>query len=424
MDNFQQFTNLFNVTKTIQLKAVPQGKTLENMQKDLDTDKNRATAYSVIKPVIADMDRSIINDILSDIQKEPCEFLNDYYNLWDKKDYDGLYEFKNKKDGIYNAYIDKIVKKMEDKQLFGKELPKIVASNYLADKEVSEELQNALAMFKGFTSADYLYQLNTNRQNMYSNKESSNSIAKRIVDDNMTRCFANYKVFSVIRSRMENELADIESKMQDDGILGGTTLESWFEIEAAGKYLTQTSIDMYNEVVGGRADALRSKVKGFNEYINEYNQAHAKEKDFKKLPLFKKLYKQVLSESIGYRFAVVEAKNAYELLDIIKEIQTDLDKEFTPAIDFITGVFGVSPEKIHLSKKKLAAFSTLLLGDRSLKDAVEDSEVPSSDYYNLSDLIKVYAKADISEFYIDKIRCTPRKYHAGKLRRMPMRSEE
>ena len=181
---------------------------------------------------------------------------------------------------------------------------------------------------------------------------------------------------------------------------------------------------MYNEVVGGRADALRSKVKGFNEYINEYNQAHAKEKDFKKLPLFKKLYKQVLSESIGYRFAVAEAKNAYELLDIIKEIQTDLDKEFTPAIDFITGVFGVSPEKIHLSKKKLAAFSTLLLGDRSLKDAVEDSEVPSSDYYNLSDLIKVYAKADISEFYIDKIRCTPRKYHAGKLRRMPMRSEE
>ena len=93
--------------------------------------------------------------------------------------------------------------------------------------------------------------------------------------------------------------------------------------------MTQSGIDRYNEIIGGRSKEEGQKTKGLNEYINEYNTICKKGE----LSKFQQLYKQILSEVESNSFKYSELKDINELT---KEIDTYYEalnqKVLTPKI--------------------------------------------------------------------------------------------
>jgi len=85
-------------------------------------------------------------------------------------------------------------------------------------------------------------------------------------------------------------------------VIKGTTLEEIFSLDYFNKTLTQSGIDIYNSVIGGRTpEEGKTKIKGLNEYINtDYNQKQTDKK--KRQPKFKQLYKQILSDRQSLSF--------------------------------------------------------------------------------------------------------------------------
>ena len=70
---FDEFVNMKKITKTLKFKLVPQGKTLEFMQNEIKNDQERAEAYPIVKELIDEVYRDIINTsfIYENIKK--CE---------------------------------------------------------------------------------------------------------------------------------------------------------------------------------------------------------------------------------------------------------------------------------------------------------------------------------------------------------------
>lgn len=67
---YEQFKNKYPVSKTLRFELIPQGKTLEYIQKNglLEEDENRAKAYKEVKKIIDDYHREHIEASLSDAE--------------------------------------------------------------------------------------------------------------------------------------------------------------------------------------------------------------------------------------------------------------------------------------------------------------------------------------------------------------------
>jgi len=102
-------------------------------------------------------------------------------------------------------------------------------------------------------------------------------------------------------------------------VIKGTTLEEIFSLDYFNKTLTQSGIDIYNSVIGGRTpEEGKTKIKGLNEYINtDYNQKQTDKK--KRQPKFKQLYKQILSDRQSLSFIAGAFKNDTEILEAIEK---------------------------------------------------------------------------------------------------------
>ena len=78
-------------------------------------------------------------------------------------------------------------------------------------------------------------------------------------------------------------------------ILNGKSLESFFDIKNYSHFVTNSDITIYNTLIGGES-LENEKIRGINEYVNEYNQIHSRDKNYRKLPKLKPLYKQILAD--------------------------------------------------------------------------------------------------------------------------------
>lgn len=98
-----------------------------------------------------------------------------------------------------------------------------------------------------------------------------------------------------------------------------------FVLNYYNNVLTQKQIDVYNALVGGRTLDDGTKIKGLNEYINLYNQ---KQKDkLSRLPKFKSLYKQILSDRNAISWLPEQFHSDEEVLEAILKAYQDLDEQ-------------------------------------------------------------------------------------------------
>lgn len=103
-------------------------------------------------------------------------------------------------------------------------------------------------------------------------------------------------------------------------IINTSSLEEFFSINNYNNILTQKQIEIFNAVIGGRKDKDEKIItKGFNQYINEYNQTN---KNIR-LPKMMQLFNQILSDREGVSARPEPFNNANETISSVRDCFTN-----------------------------------------------------------------------------------------------------
>lgn len=305
--NFEQFTHLYPLSKTLRFELRPVGATLARIKEGgfLENDNHRAESYKKVKKLIDEYHKHFIEQALGDFsltenETEGSKCLNSYLET-----YIQLYRSSRIEDAEKKAFekvqaemrklIAKTLKGSEAyKRLFKQELIKEDLTVFLrthggtvADEELVEEFKNFTTYFTGFYE---------NRENMYSEEEKSTAISYRLVNENLPKFVDNMAAFAIIAQVPEVRAMLDELQKGLGAELDDTTIDELFTLPFFNKVLTQKQIAVYNAAIGGKVSDSHSKgeshIKGINQIVNLYNQQH---KDAR-LPKLKMLYKQILSD--------------------------------------------------------------------------------------------------------------------------------
>lgn len=184
----------------------------------------------------------------------------------------------------------------------------------------SENDREQVKEFASFTT--YFMGYNKNRENMYSAEAKSTAIAYRLIHENLPRFIDNMYTFTKLMSTdLAGKLPDLYSDFEQ--YLNVKSINDLFRLSYYSNLLTQPQIDAYNTVIGGILLENGTKVKGLNEYINLYNQKQPDRHD--RLPKFKILYKQILSDRNTTSWLPEAFVSDEEVLESIEQYYRDLN---------------------------------------------------------------------------------------------------
>lgn len=322
---FNSFTRKYQLSKTLRFELKPVGKTEEFLKKNkvFEKDKLIDDHYHEIKYYFDALHREFIDNALQnfsfagedyqkyiktleqlklakkeekkkasqDFQKieaglreKIIEQFDETANAWKEKFRVNGIELKQ--DGVEILFEEAILSVLKIK--FSNQPHDDINAPAIAFKDpITDKEKNLFDSFKGFFT--YFYNFNETKRNLYSKEEKDTAVANRAVNENLRKFAENVIQFN----ERKGEYTACEFTKEEQEIFNLTFYNSCF---------SQSGIDVYNRVVGGFVDELGEKIKGINEKINFYNQAH---KD-KKLKSFGRLFKQILSkQNKKHRFAEI-----------------------------------------------------------------------------------------------------------------------
>lgn len=161
---------------------------------------------------------------------------------------------------------------------------------------------------------------------MYSSEAKSTAIAYRLIHENLPKFIDNMAVFeSVAASPIAEQFPVLYKDFEE--CLNVTVIGEIFALNYYNYVLTQSQIDLYNAIIGGKVLADGTKVKGLNEYINLYYQQQTEKS--KRLPRFKVLFKQILSDrnSTSWLPEQFLANDDEAVLEAIQKAYQELDEK-------------------------------------------------------------------------------------------------
>ena len=326
MKTLSDFTNLFPLSKTLRFKLIPIGNTLKNIEASgiLDEDRHRAESYVKVKAIIDEYHKAFIDRVLSDtcLQTESIGKHNSleefffYYQIGAKSEQQKK-TFKKIQDALRKQIADSLTKDKHFSRIDKKELIQEDLIQFVRDGEDAAEKTSLISEFQNFTV--YFTGFHENRQNMYSPDEKSTAIAYRLINENLPKFVDNMKVFDRIAA---SELASCFDELYHnfEEYLQVERLHDIFSLDYFNLLLTQKHIDVYNALIGGKATETGEKIKGLNEYINLYNQRHKQEK----LPKFKMLFKQILTDREAISWLPRQFDDNSQLLSAIEQCYNHL----------------------------------------------------------------------------------------------------
>ena len=195
MKNLSAFTNFYQLSKTLRFELIPQGKTLEYIEKNglLVQDTRRADSYKLVKKIIDEYHKDFIEKALDGLEINLLEDYFMYYHI-QKKDDNQKKQFEEIQTKMRKQISDKLSKNERYKNLFGKELIKddlkVFVQN-VEELELVKEFENFTTYFTGF---------HENRKNMYSAEDKSTAIAFRLIHQNLPKFIDNMGAFDKIRN--------------------------------------------------------------------------------------------------------------------------------------------------------------------------------------------------------------------------------
>src|SRR3989338_8576181 len=310
---FNSFTKKCQLSKTLRFELVPQGETEKFIKKNglLKQDKDRVDDYRKAKKLIDEYHKDFIEHALSGKQLKKLQAYYDEFTAL-------LGKPAKERDTRVLSNISEALRKeiagwLKDNPIKDeKKLIKEIVPNFLKSKDRNDDAALVLK-FKGFTT--YFGGFNENRRNMYSAEEKSTAIAYRIVHENLPKFISNMKTFQRLTENHKIDFLEVETQMNDE--LDGNKLKDVFSIDYFNQCLTQSGIDRYNTILGGKTDSRCAQIQGVNIKINLFGQKNnLKSKD---APVLARLYKQILSDRTSASFLPEKFETAKELIASIRE---------------------------------------------------------------------------------------------------------
>ncbi|MCQ2561331.1 MAG: type V CRISPR-associated protein Cas12a/Cpf1, partial [Clostridia bacterium] len=412
MYNLSNFTGMYPVSKTLRFELIPVGKTLENINKNgvITKDTDLADSYRKMKKTLDSFHKAFIDDCMQTVKLCNLSEYNELYNA--SADEKATEAYKNKFDAVKQALRKEITKAFSEK----KDVYSILFKKELIQKELESWInKNAPELyfddaFKNFTT--YFTGYNENRKNMYSEEEKSTAVAYRLINENLPRFIDNVSVFEKISgSGIVQQLQTAQTELADY-ILNGN-LADMFALNAYELVLTQSGIDAYNTVIGGLKEGDR-KIQGLNEYINLYNQKNPNTK----LPKFKPLFKQILSDRVSASWLPESFESADDMLNAVNSFIEDAmsSNMFDNVVDAAASINLADANKVYISNDaSVSSISMAISGHYGLiRDAL--------DYYYENTICPDYtakysaAKSDSAREKIEKAKSdfvSGTKYHSA-----------
>ncbi|OQB16057.1 MAG: hypothetical protein BWY15_00186 [Firmicutes bacterium ADurb.Bin193] len=383
---FSDFTNQYQLTKTLRFELKPVGKTLEYIKENglLSDDKLRAENYTKIKDIIDDFHKDFIDKSLkqADIRWDDLKNgIENYRKDNSKKNKDELEKLQKR----YRNEIVECFKKDKEifSYLFKKELITEILPEYIKNKETFEAERDILSSFSRF--ATYFTSFQETRKNIYSKNAISTAISYRLVHQNFPKFISNIEVFNKISEVCADIILDTERELAE--ILDGRRLRDVFSIEYYNNVLCQSGIDDFNRCIGGYSKDDGVKIRGLNEFVNLFNQKNNGLMLSKMTPL----YKQILSDREKISFIPEKFDNDFQVKSAINEYCNGLLKEDIAALvdelvlNYAQGnsnnIYIVGKEFTNLSKMLTDSWSTIndslylfavsLFGDNDKKSTKE-----------------------------------------------------
>lgn len=314
---YDEFIGQFSLSKTLKFSLNPVGKTGEWIIKNgvLENDEEKADNYLKLKKLCDVLHKEFIEEVL---RKTELNGLEKFEKLFVKrtKTEDEKKEISLIEENLRKEISKKFTKDTKYKKLKGKELIKSLKERF----KDSESALEVIEKFERFST--YLKGFNENRENIYSAEDISTSIGYRIIKENLPKFIENKKIYNLIKG------SPIRSKLEEDKekllvLLKDVDLDKIFTIEFFNKCLSQEQIEFYNMIIGGKTLESGEKIKGLNEYINEYNQVCEK-KD--RVPKLKELFKQILSDREKKSFVIETITSDKEVIEILEILQENLNE--------------------------------------------------------------------------------------------------
>lgn len=369
MQDFQDFTNLYSLSKTLRFELIPTKETLSNIESKgfLSNDKKRAEDYKKVKSIIDEYHKQYIENRLErfELQYEnrgKQDSLQEYYDSIKTSNNDATEKIQNalRKQISKHLKSTEQYKRLDKKELIDQDLPNFVRNE--ADKKLIESFSSFTTYFVGF---------HQNRQNMYSDEAKSTAIAYRLIHENLPKFIDNIEIFNSVKQIPE--IAENIEQLYEDFKTDLTVrqISEVFELAYFNSVLTQKQITLYNTIVGGYRDECDIKVKGLNEYINAYNQTHKGER----LPLFKVLYKQILSDRESLSWLPEQFGSDNDLLLAINEYYTSVTEPINNLRALLESISTYDLSGVFLSNDVgLTTISKRVYGDwRVIQQAITEA---------------------------------------------------
>ena len=229
MENFENFTNLYSLSKTLRFELKPVGKTAErleemvmNMNDDLSpdnliaTDVLRAQKYFEVKKLIDRYHKAYIEKTLTDFQlvsdsSNKKDSLEEYY-FWyfNKNDVNRKEALTKIQDNLRQQISKRLTSQTAYQRMFKSELIKEDLPKFLKDdkeKLLVKEFENFTTYFIGF---------HENRENMYTDEEKSTAIAYRLIHENLPKFIDNMTSFDNIKQVPEfaNHFSELSANLK------------------------------------------------------------------------------------------------------------------------------------------------------------------------------------------------------------------
>lgn len=385
---YENFTNLYPVTKTLSFKAIPTEETKKHLDIEWDAlgDETRFENYEKMKNILDKLHREYITGKLENIDEQIktklVEIMTELIsvmkkittNLEDKKklqiQVQSLQEKLRKEIG--NLFPKKEWELLQGKNVFKKNGP-------LSKICISEEEYKSIQCYDGFMT--FFKKYNETRANIYSTEEKSTAIAFRIVNDNLPKYVRNSDNFQQICKEIPEVVEQVKKTYNN--------LTSYFEIDCYPSHWGQKGIEKYNSVIG--------------EMNNQLNLAIQKRKEskFRKYKM-QVLYQQILSDREEQSFVYQQDQEVFHAIDELSEVVES--SELNEAIKLLNS-HNINETEIFIPYAKLAEVSVKMkMGWNGLEQAfINDlqQQYPKKDYEKLVEQLKkekkVFSLQEIKE---------------------------
>ena len=365
MSSLEKFTRIYPLQKTLRFELKPIGKTLEHILSSglLEQDQHRAESYIQVKKIIDEYHKAFIENVLANFKlvytdEGKKNSLEEYYTCYMCKSKDDTQkkvfeEIQNKlRKQIADSFSkDDRFKRLDKKELIKEDLLTFVST--VEDQELVDEFKDFTTYFTGF---------HENRKNMYSPEAQSTAIAYRLIHENLPKFIDNMMVFDkVAASPVAEHFAELYACFEE--YLNVSEITEMFRLDYFNVVLSQKQIDVYNAVVGGKTLDDGTKIKGLNEYINLYN--HQQKEKSARLPKFKPLFKQILSDRNAISWLPEQFQSDEEVLEAIQKAYQELDEQ----------VLNRGKEGEHSLKSLLQALNEFDLGKIYIRNDQQLTEI-------------------------------------------------